>query len=380
MSTAKPLSALTLSSLVLLASSPSLGATFTRNAQPVVTSSQTSIPSIRRNCTTARVWFDGRCRTEAWFDNHLSRADRELLFILGATDHALFGGEDDGVILVERVDDGTVEYTFVEGDAPASRGTYTLASMGPKRGGYPVEAVHTVNYSYNADEQLVVYTETKTPVSAFSGPLGGGYGWSWDVIDWEQKTWLSGSAIEICDETGCGMAYAYSGEWTCEHLYDAAYSQAANRCAIGLGTAAAVIGGVGALIAVGASGGLAVLATPVAMAAAGTYAGSAAGVVHYLCANSATQAAVSELLENGCIEDDPDPGDFEPGGDIPGDDETDTSVGCMACTSWEYQSFDTSYWDEDSGELTVESHSELVCSEWSLDPSGTDANGDGWCD
>lgn len=347
-------------------------------------SAPSSGPSLPALCVGERVWFDDACRTESWFSTNLSRSGYTLLLVMGAKNNNLFGGDEDGVILVEQADAGTLVYTFIEGETSATGGMTALT--GPTRRGYPIRGVYTEEYSFDSDDNLVLYTETKVPVSTFSVGYGSsGALWAWEVLDWQQRTWFGSSSWEECNEDGCARAYAYTGEWACDHLYEAAYAKAANDCAVGLGTAAATIGGLGAVIAIGATGGLAVLATPAALGVAGAYITGSGGVIAYLCDNSATQQAVSELLENGCIEDDP-PTDG-PGGDLPGgghlpggDDGPAEPLGCTECTEWDTETYDTSDWDESTGTLTIYSHEEVVCTEWSIDPTGADTNDDGWCD
>ena len=222
----------------------------------------------------------------------------------------------------------------------------------------------------------------KFKLGTFGGGFGGS-GWAWETTDWKRITFKSSTHREICDEDGCSTWIASaSSDWGCDKLFDAAYANAANECASSLAAVTALVGIAAAAAAVVGTGGFAILATPAAGAVTLGSVTTMGGAIAYVCSNAATESATASVLEDGCI-DIGEPGD---GGDFPGDDEPgdgdddDAGTGCMKCDAWGEESFDTAHWDGDTGIYTVTNHTETVCTEWSLDLGGEDANDDGWCD
>ncbi len=334
-----------------------------------------------QQCRGTRVYFNGRCRTVTWFQNNMAVSGRDLLFVMGTT---LKNIGDDPVVLVEQTAPGTIEYTIIESN-PLSGGGFARVLAGPVRNGHSIRSQTTVDYSYDSNDDLVLYTETQVPkltLGTFGGTFGGS-GWAWETTDWKRTTFKSSTHREICDEDGCAVWIASaSADWSCEKLFDAAYASAANECAAGLATAAALVGVSAAAAAVVVTGGFAVLFTPAAGIVAGGSVTTMGGAIAYVCNNSATEAATQSVLEDGCIDvgDAPGGGGILPGDDEPGGDGSGAGAGCMECDEWGEEGFDTGHWDADTGTYTVTHHTETVCTEWSVDPAGEDSDGDGWCD
>ena len=105
---------------------------------------------------------------------------------------------DDPVVLVEQSAPGTLEYTTIESN-PYSGSGYVRASMGPTRYGHAVRSHTTVDYSYDSNDDLVLYTETQVPkvtLGTFGGGFGGS-GWAWETTDWKRITFKSSTHREI---------------------------------------------------------------------------------------------------------------------------------------------------------------------------------------
>ncbi|MEM6996858.1 MAG: hypothetical protein AAF721_40520 [Myxococcota bacterium] len=330
-------------------------------------------------CPAAEIWFHQACRDLDWIESNLAGSG-QIVTIAGS--NAKLTGTAH-IILREQLASDTFE-TVAISDDPASFG---IAS-GPTRGGYAIDA-KTRQSMTSQDNEFILLSETLS-VAESSDPDAPP--WFWETTYWESAIYRPGESPGFCDADGC--VTLYTGGYSCEQIRDATQSRVKHQCMHGGGTGGHImVGGIALSVGVGVVAGLVIAtagagaSTPAGVAAGGIIitggAAAAVAVADSFCSNKAVQEAFQQQIDNGCVDvDDP----TAPDPDIPVDPDLDdgdavADAGCNNCDEWAVQVGELSEWYPDTGTLVVtRSDEEVVCLSWSLDPTGTDMNGDGWCD
>lgn len=303
-------------------------------------------------CAAAEIYFDGDCRSEADLDSMIAPSGSAYTVVgyLGPNDSA-----EDYLVVIEQTAPNEEIYTILD---PSLSG-------GATRDGYAIHAQGVSLIEYDSS------TEELTRTTSVDEVIRLGSAWTWSNVTFLEDVYGVGYETHCVDGV-CTTAYSSSAVeiGQCDNMLKAATADEMITCAAVMSALPGATAGVVVL-------GLTKNPMP-ALAAVGVFGGPGL----WVCDQRRQKAMGSaDLIQEVCgTEFDIDVGPSDPPTG-PGGDESVT--GCLVCTEWETQSTGYETWEEcdDGGTVTwYETGDVEVCTKWSVDPEGSDLDGDGFCD
>jgi hypothetical protein len=299
------------------------------------------------SCPAWEVAFDGACRDYAWFDANLDGGKGNIVQVLGVSDTNAHP-DPGGAVLMVKTAPAAFEYRFIFG-------TQLMISLpGPSMGGYDIRSLWTTSVAWMPALQRV-----ESVVRPLAGLDADGFPtWRYETVHVADGTYRSGGAVLECDpRPNCTTGFSESGRsWGCAeragHLNDAVR----NSCLTGLPAAAHLSG----LFVPGTlpPGSLTVLEDS-------SY--DPIGALEDLCLLADGDNARAWVAKEPC--------EGRPAVIAPLD--PPEYKGCLDCKQWGTETYEGGPYNTDDYLTYVEA---IVCVDWEYDFTGTDANGDGWCD